>query len=145
MRDRTHNLSCSILNENCLQTEFDCAHNQTEMLCILCSTYKYSCTHTHEQRTHVHTAAATATDIPHLSSLVFFTLVCVSERTSECVCRSVVAKAQLVCNMQTHTHTRKSVDRTAAAELCFVCSVAEYFFCCCYTNTLARTDSYARN
>lgn len=35
-----------ILNENCLQTEFDCAHNQTEMLCILCSTYTNIHAHT---------------------------------------------------------------------------------------------------
>lgn len=78
--DRTHNLSCGILNENCLQTEFDCAHNQTEMICVLlfclfvCRVQRTIHTHAHTQNSYGYS----------FLSLAFFLAL---------VCLSVVAKA----------------------------------------------------
>lgn len=86
------------------------------MLCILCSTYKYSYTRT-------------AYTQPQLSPLFssFFSLSSAWASVWLCVCRSVVAKAQLVCNMQTHTHTYPQNPLIGQQQQnCFVCSVAEH-------------------
>lgn len=86
--------------------------------CVFCAVHTN--THTHVQRTHSRSSQLS----PLFSS--FFSLSSAWASVWLCVCRSVVAKAQLVCNMQTHTLTYPQNPLIGQQQNCFVCSVAEH-------------------